>query len=207
MSERGMMTEFVRPGLRRFLRDRRGVAAVEFAILAPVLFCMYFLTMEAGQAIETDKKVGRVGSMVADLVTQQQSGVPMTREQLTAIMRIGTAIVQPYNRSTPEVVVTAIQMSDSEAPEATVAWSGQLVNDQYSRPYSPGSKTTVPDRLLTRKGFLIRVESRLGYKPVITWSASEQKTLGFLAPFNQLNMSETYYLRPRQTNEIPCPAC
>ena len=52
--------------------DRRGVAAVEFALIAPLLLSMYFVTMEVSQGIEANKKVGRVGSIVADLVTQQQ---------------------------------------------------------------------------------------------------------------------------------------
>ncbi|MCO6051436.1 pilus assembly protein [Mesorhizobium sp. RP14(2022)] len=207
MNKRGTIAQGGKSAWQRFFHDRRGVAAVEFAILVPVLFCMYFLTMEAGQAIETDKKIGRVGSMVADLITQQQSGKPMTKEDLTAIMRIGTAIVQPYNRSNPEVIVTAIQMSDSDTPEAKIAWSGQLVKDQYSRPYAAETKVTVPEKLLTRNGFLIKVEAKLGYKPVIAWSASEQKTLGFLSAFNELNMSETYFLRPRQTNVIACSNC
>ena len=59
----------------RFWSDRRGIAAVEFALIMPILLIMYFLTMEASQAIETSKKVSRIGSMVADLVTQQTSVV------------------------------------------------------------------------------------------------------------------------------------
>ena len=57
----------------RFCSDRRGVAAIEFAFIVPVLLIMYFVTMEASQAIETSKKVSRIGSMVADLITQQQT--------------------------------------------------------------------------------------------------------------------------------------
>ncbi|TIV71910.1 MAG: pilus assembly protein, partial [Mesorhizobium sp.] len=68
-------------------RDRRGVAAIEFAFIVPVLLIMYFITMEASQAIETSKKVSRIGSMVADLVTQQQTVV---KANLDAIMKIGT---------------------------------------------------------------------------------------------------------------------
>ena len=41
------------------LGDRRGVAALEFALIAPLLLSMYFVTMEVAQAIESNKKVGR----------------------------------------------------------------------------------------------------------------------------------------------------
>ncbi|TIV67834.1 MAG: pilus assembly protein, partial [Mesorhizobium sp.] len=76
----------------RFCRDRRGVAAIEFAFIVPVLLIMYFITMEASQAIETSKKVSRIGSMVADLVTQQPS---VKTADLDAIMKIGTSTLQP----------------------------------------------------------------------------------------------------------------
>ncbi|RVB65100.1 pilus assembly protein, partial [Mesorhizobium sp. M7A.F.Ca.CA.002.04.1.1] len=68
-----------------FWSDRRGIAAVEFALIMPILLIMYFLTMEASQAIETSKKVSRIGSMVADLVTQQTS---VLKADVDAIMQI-----------------------------------------------------------------------------------------------------------------------
>ena len=91
-----------------FCSNRRGVAAVEFALIVPILLVMYFMTMEASQAIETSKKVSRIGSMVADLVTQQPT---IVKADLDAIMKIGTSTIQPYNRSTPNITITAIQVT------------------------------------------------------------------------------------------------
>ena len=59
---------------------------------------MYFVTMEVSQAIETNKKVSRVASMVADLVTQQQT---TSMAELEAIMQIGQSLLTPYYRSKP----------------------------------------------------------------------------------------------------------
>ncbi|RVC28752.1 TadE/TadG family type IV pilus assembly protein, partial [Mesorhizobium sp. M7A.F.Ca.CA.004.04.2.1] len=92
----------------RFWSDRRGIAAVEFALIMPILLIMYFLTMEASQAIETSKKVSRIGSMVADLVTQQTS---VLKADVDAIMQIGSVTLQPYNRSPPSITITAIQVT------------------------------------------------------------------------------------------------
>lgn len=48
---------------RRFLRDRRGVAALEFALVAPMLFALVFSTIEAGwtmvQTIMLDRALDR----------------------------------------------------------------------------------------------------------------------------------------------------
>ncbi|TIR27541.1 MAG: pilus assembly protein [Mesorhizobium sp.] len=190
--------------VKRFCRDRRGVAAIEFAFIVPVLLIMYFITMEASQAIETSKKVSRIGSMVADLVTQQPAVV---KANLDAMMQIGTSTLQPYNRSLPTIIITGIQITDEASPKVQVAWSRKLVGTTYSADAAKGSITTVPSSLNIRNTFLVRVESDLGYKPIITWSASSSQTLGLTSAFNNISMSETYYLRPRRSPTIPCSDC
>ncbi|RRI06363.1 pilus assembly protein [Mesorhizobium tamadayense] len=188
----------------RFCRDRRGIAAIEFAFIVPVLLIMYFITMEASQAIETSKKVSRIGSMVADLVTQQTS---VDKAALDAIMRIGTSTLQPYNRSTPTIIITGIQITDEATPKVKVAWSRKLVGSTYSVDAVKDSITTVPSTLTIRNTFLVRVESDLGYKPIITWSAGDSKALGLTSAFNNIAMGETYYLRPRRGPTVLCTDC
>jgi len=190
--------------LRRIAGDRRGVAALEFALIAPLLLSMYFLTMEVGQGIEANKKIGRAASMVADLVTQQQT---TTKEDLNAILNIGSAILQPYNRSKPTIVITAIEVTDETTPKVKVVWSRKLSNGTYSVDAAAGSITTVPSALQIKGSFLIRVQSSLTYYPVITWAAGDKGTLGLTAAFDKLSMNETYYLRPRMTQSISCSNC
>ncbi|RWP39069.1 MAG: pilus assembly protein [Mesorhizobium sp.] len=188
----------------RFCRDCRGVAAVEFAFIVPVLLMMYFLTMEASQAIETNKKVSRIGSMVADLVTQQQTVTPA---ELDAIMQIGNSTLQPYNRSTPEITITAIEVTNEPTPRVLVAWSRKMVGDAFSAGAAKNSVTTVAPQLEVKGTFLVRVESNLAYEPIITWSADSEKRLGFSSAFNSISMGETYYLRPRRSPTITCDTC
>jgi Flp pilus assembly protein TadG len=188
----------------RLLRDRRGVAAVEFAFIVPLLLSMYFVTMEVSQAIETNKKVSRVGSMVADLVTQQQT---ISKSELNAILAIGEALLQPYNRSTPTITITAIEITDEPTPKVQVFWSRKLSNGAPSEGAGKGSTTTVPDALKTKGSFLVRVESDLQYKPVIAWAAADKPALGLTAAFSNISMLETYYLRPRMSQQISCGDC
>jgi Flp pilus assembly protein TadG len=189
---------------RSFVAARGGVAAIEFAFIAPILLSLYFVTMEVSQAIEVNKKVGRVGSMVADLLTQQQS---ITKSEVDAILKIGESIMQPYNRSDSKITITAIQISDDDSPTVKVVWSRKLENGAYAQAAAPNSTTTVPDKLKIRDTFLIRVESDLSYKPVITWAADQKKVLGLAAAFDGISMSERYYLRPRMSETVPCSDC
>jgi Flp pilus assembly protein TadG len=189
---------------RRLFRDRRGVAAVEFAFIAPLLLSMYFVTMEVAQGIEANKKVGRIGSMVADLITQQSK---VTVDELKAITQVSMSVLQPYNRSQPIITITAIKLSKDEKPIATVEWSLKRDDQTYTKPYAKSTPVSLPPELLLPDTFLIRVESGLGYKPIITWSAADKPALGLIAAFDGITMGETYYLRPRMSKDIPCETC
>ncbi|MEQ9570780.1 MAG: pilus assembly protein, partial [Nitratireductor sp.] len=99
--------------------DRRASAALEFAFVVPILIGLYFMTMETSQAIEANKKTGRIASMVADLITQQQQ---ITESEIDAIMKIGGSVIQPYNRTSPSIYVTGIEITDEDTPKVKVAW-------------------------------------------------------------------------------------
>lgn len=189
---------------RRAAADRKGVAAIEFAFIAPLLLTMYFVTMEIAPAIDANKKVGRAASMIADLVTQQQS---ISKSEVEAIMSIGEATLNPYSRTQLKVVITAIKISSDDVPTVKVAWSRKMVDGAFSQDAAKDSTTTVPETLRIKGSFLVRVETSLDYRPIITWTASEKQATGLLAAFDNINMKETYYLRPRMSATIDCSTC
>ncbi len=189
-----------------FLRDRRGVAALEFALVAPLLFAFYFLTLEFSQGIHTSKKLSRAASMIGDLAAQQPS---ITPSEADAIMKIGGAIMKPYNRSEPTITLTAIEVTDEDTPQAKIAWSRELKDGSTGPGLPKDSNTTIPQELMKKGAFYIRATTSLGYKPIISHSSTGQKTLGItaMAGLDNLQMSERYYLRPRMSSSIPCSDC
>jgi Flp pilus assembly protein TadG len=197
-------TARIRRSFTALVRDKRGVAAVEFAFVAPLMFAMYFVTVELALGIDSNKRVGRIGSMVADLVTQQQT---MSKSELEGIMRIGESLIQPYNRTKPTITVTAIQVTTDATPKVRVAWSRMMANGAFTVPYAKDSLTTLPEAIRAPGTFVIRVESKLAYKPIITWAASQKDALGLASAFDGISMHETYYLRPRMSSDIPCTSC
>lgn len=208
MSKRGpIRTQMIalKDKFARFTGNKRGVAAIEFAFIAPVLLSLYFVTMEVSQAIETNKKVGRAASMIADLITQQHNTI--SKSELDAIMQIGASVMQPYARSNPEFIVTAIEITDETTPKVKVAWSRKLKNGTASADAAPGTNTTVPEKLKVKGSFLIRVATNLEYKPIITYSTEQKEGLGLSAAFDNISMSEKYHLRPRQSPTISCSDC
>lgn len=192
--------------IARFHRDNKGVAAVEFALIAPILIIMYFMTLEVGLGIEANKKIGRTASIVADLVTQNQS---VTKTDLDAMMRIGEGTLQPYNRSEPTIRITAIQFDNKTPPVGRVVWSRQATGSTAAAYLAKDTDVTskVPDKLRIQDTFLIRVETYLNYKPVVAWTADQKTALGLTSAFDNIEMSEVYHLRPRMSATIPCGDC
>lgn len=201
-----------RPGrsLRKLAADRKGVAALEFAIVMPLLMVMYFATIEISQGIETNKKLGRAASMIADLVAQQQV---TTAGQLEEIMDVGKAVLKPYGRSDAKFTVTAIEITDETTPKVKVAWSKASATAQAPCVAAVvGAAPALPPKLVVRGTYLIRVQACLDYEPVIIWAASSEREYGLgilnvIFDNGVLKMSETYYLRPRVTPTIPCGNC
>lgn len=191
--------------LAAFRRDRRGVAAIEFAFVAPLLLVLYFVTMEVTQAIETNKKVSRIGSMVADLMTQQSQET--TKSVVEPIMEIGEAILQPYSRTRPVIEITGIEITKEETPRAIVKWSRKMVNGAFVSGPAKNTETAIPLELKIADTFLVRVSAQLGYLPVVAWTAQQRTGLGLLGAFDNISMDEVYYLRPRMSKNIICTDC
>jgi Flp pilus assembly protein TadG len=69
-------------GVRRFGRDRRGSAAVEFALVAPVFFALFFAILETGLVFFAGQTLETATQDVSRLVmTGQAQGIGYTQDQ------------------------------------------------------------------------------------------------------------------------------
>ena len=104
--------------VRKFRDSTRGVAAVEFALLSPLLLLIYIGTVEYSLAIAVDRKLSRTASAIADLITQ--SDVYDDRNDLYELMTISDEIMFPYEDKIPCIVLTGVYIENSRA---NVEWS------------------------------------------------------------------------------------
>ena len=103
--------------IRKFLKAKDGLAAVEFAFVAPVLATMLLGSVEVGNALECRQKVTILASSAADLVAQTTT---VSANDMTNIFNAVSAIVYPFTGTT-KIVVSSV-MSDGNGG-GTVAWS------------------------------------------------------------------------------------
>lgn len=176
--------------LADFRDEIRGVAAVEFALIAPLMLLLYVGTVEVSGALATNRKLSRVSSAIGDLVTQAECFTPST---LAAITEIGDDIMYPYKNSL-KLRITGIMIENGQAK---VRWSkGYNLAD-----LGVGSIYTVPNKIKTDGNFLIAAYVKTTYTPAVGWIATHH--IGDISvDKTAIEMEEEMFLRPRIGNEI-----
>ena len=109
--------------LARLRRDRRGVAAVEFAMILPVLIIFYLGLTELQPGISIKRKLALVTRTLADLTTRSAD---LTKAELKNIFGASGAIMRPHDDTgLTQMVVTSVGVTKvSEGVySGTVAWS------------------------------------------------------------------------------------
>lgn len=179
--------------IRRFLANTRGVGAIEFALVAPVLLILYIGAAEISVAMSINRKVARAASTIADLVTQETS---VDKAALANMKKVADAVMVPYAESPVSIKISEIAIDGSG--KATVQWSWA---DDATRPYGQNSATTVPSDLVIPSTYLVRAELSYQHKLLLMVPGADSLQA------NTLTLAKTYYLRPRSGDAIKCTDC
>lgn len=168
--------------LRRLGRDRRGVSAVEFALIAPIMIAFYFGLCEFCQAFMAQQRMGHAAATVADLVTQADV---ISTGEIRDIFTVGGLIMAPFPVDDLRQRVTSVSMDDRG--RVRVDWSR---GDGLS-PRGQGSSMTLPAGLIEAGQSVIVTEVEYDF----------DSPMDFVLP-QVTQFSNTYYLRPRRVESI-----
>jgi Flp pilus assembly protein TadG len=185
---------------RTLAKDNRGVAAVEFAFIAPLLITLYLGTMEVSGLLQMNKKIGRAASTSGDLIALS-SVQDLTQNQIKPILGIGAAVTQPYNLTKP--IVTASGIDIDSGGVAKIAWSLKYDGSTLSAGEAKNTVVTVPARVTIASTSLVKVEAKIQYRTLTSWTIKPKPG----DSFGSINMSEVYYYRPRIFPKINCTDC
>ena len=163
-------------------RDERGVSAVEFALLLPLMVTLYLGGVEVSQGLTIDRKITLVARAIADLSAQATT---LNNSDMTNILNASTSVMLPY--STDLLKVTVSQVSIDAEGKATIAWS----DTKNGTARAQGSTVTLPTALNIPNSSLIWAEVTYDYKPVIGYVIT-----------GTLNLSDQIYMRPRLSDSV-----
>lgn len=98
----------VRNGLRQIRGNADGVAAVEFALIVPIMFMMFVGSVEFSQAITVDRRVTQAASATADLISRAPSeGV--SAAQVSRDLTIVGQLMAPYDAGALTVNIISVK--------------------------------------------------------------------------------------------------
>jgi len=172
----------VAAALNKFTRDRRGVSAVEFAMILPLMLTLYLGAVEVSQGISIDRKVTLTTRTVADLASQVTN---ITNADMTNLLQASTTVMTPYPTATLRITVSSV-LIDAQG-RATIAWSDTLNGTART----VGAAVTLPAVLNVASTSLIWSEVSYQYQPVIGYVVT-----------GALNLSDQIYMRPRLSDTV-----
>lgn len=176
------LTDYLQHRLRRFSHDPRGVSAVEFALLLPLMLTLYFGVVEVSQGVAVDRKVTMISRTLADLISQVSS---VSTTDMSNVLDASTSIITPYSGTPLRMTISCVRINGSGV--AKVGWS--VTRGGTAR--TVNSTVTVPSALSSNNSTLIWSEVSYVYTPTIGYVITGPITL-----FDQM------YMRPRLSDTV-----
>jgi Flp pilus assembly protein TadG len=180
---------------RRFIVSTRGVVAIEFAAILPVLLVMLLATFDGGNAIAVYMKVRAATYVLAAVTNQYSTAVPIQSANMTGIMNATTAVLAPYSNTPLAAVISELKITAAKATTATVRWSAT----QNGTALAAGASVNLPTGIASSTNtcgtypcYLILAQVSYTYTPLFGYFAK-----------GGLTFSDTVYATPRSSQCVP----
>jgi Flp pilus assembly protein TadG len=178
----------LRRTVMRLRDDTRGIAAVEFAMIVPLMLVMFFGTIEISSGVAVDRKITMITQTLSDLTSRYTS---VTSTDISNFAIIAKAMLTPYATTPLTSRITELYI-DPSTGKARVQWS--VGTNPYSVSATP---VTVPAALISKTSagaivanqYLILAEASYLYTP----------TVGYVMSKAGVTLSDVTYTRPRQS--------
>lgn len=186
MSARSFLSRLTRRskwrGIKGLCYNQKGVSAVEFALIAPVMILIYFGCIELSFLMRIDRRVTSTSASLGDLTARLST---VTDTDMHEMFDAAKVMMQPYDAASANLRITSVVDNGDGNPK--VAWS-----DSYNlTAYAPGTKITVAPGIIPSPGSVIMAEVYYKYRSPFGYVLQNERTV-----------SDTFYLRPRRVNEI-----
>lgn len=145
--------------LRRFVGDRSGLAALEFALIAPMMVLVLFGSIELTEVMACNRRVENTAASLADVVSRD---TVVTDDEVDDLWAAATALLFPNSATPLKMRVSSVRIIS--ASEARVLWS-----DGHGGMAPRGNNTTVslPAGMMIPGTSVILSEASYRYTPPI----------------------------------------
>lgn len=177
--------------LARLRRDNGGMAAIEFAMIVPIMFFLFVGTIEFSQALTVDRRITQAASSTADLIARAPNS-GLTAAQVDRDLRIIEQLIAPYELERLYVkVISVIAQGTPGNPSVLTYMVDWSRDNRAGTPHTRGDTYNhIPQGLLVAGESVIVSEATYNYAPLV---------------FNYFiqsafDMTERFYLKPRNSS-------
>ncbi|MCJ2082708.1 TadE/TadG family type IV pilus assembly protein [Methylobacterium sp. J-090] len=156
----------MRAGAARLRCDVRGVAAVEFALVVPLLLLIFFGVTELVRAIDTSRKVTIYARTIADLAGRASSD----EARISGILDAAGVIMRPYGTTDVQTIINAMGVEQVSGTLMGGVCSSYARNATKRAPLTLNGTGTLPATPATFRydgARYVLVEVSLAYTPVL----------------------------------------
>ncbi len=187
--------------------DCRGIAAIEFAMIVPIMLVMFFGTVEFSSGVAVDRKVTLVARTLSDLTSQSAS--TLADGDLKNIFTASISILTPYSPTPTNARLSEIYIDSNQIAKINWSKAATIANGATQATLTTSSRhagdvvtNLVPPALLVKQTYLILSEVSYLYTP----------TIGYVMAKSGVTLSDVAYTRPRQLicvvyNGVPTSPC
>jgi Flp pilus assembly protein TadG len=186
-----------------FRKAEGGAAAVEFAMLLPILITLFFGVVETTLALVCRADVSLMAATSADLISQVNAA---SSSDLSNVYAAAGTVMYPYYAGgatgKPTIRITSVVYDSTSATPTTagkVAWTCTQTGTGTLTPGSrtPGDTVTFSQPLMLTNGSVLMAEVAYNYVSPTTKVIT-----------GAINMTNNFYTKPRRIAQIPAPpAC
>jgi Flp pilus assembly protein TadG len=183
-----MLKRAFKQRLRGAVADHRGVAAVEFALIAPLLILLYFGLSELASGITAARHANQSASSLGDLVAQCSN---LNDSDAANILSAASDIMAPLPVTTLQLRVSSIIQQNASTSSTVVQWSKAPAGQSSVAAYTPGKAVTLPAGLTNNAN-----------DTVIVSEAVYQFTFPIDLFNGLLNFDDVAYFKPRKSLQV-----
>ena len=148
----------VKPAVRltrarqRFAGDERGVSAIEFVLIFPLLVTMLAGTVDIGQALTVSRKMNQVVATLGDMTSQQGT---WSTTDIDAIVAGTATIIEPFSKTDLKIDLAILDVDASLATK--VNWARSYNKTALNK--NAASPVTIPTNIAQSGVQLIAVKA------------------------------------------------